>query len=117
MVVNGPMMNLNVKLATMFILALGTIGTTATAFAQTEEEEETDEAELGGEGIEIADEAIHERFPPEEGEAASEEDIRFHQALCQAGITTEALEELGGCEILPPLIPETDDLTQDEEEE
>jgi hypothetical protein len=107
------MMNPNVKLATMFILALGTIGTTATAFAQTEEEEE---AELGGEGIEIADEAVHERFPPEEGEAASEEDIRFHQALCEAGITTEALEELGGCEILPPLVPEIDEVTQDEEE-
>jgi hypothetical protein len=107
------MMNPNVKLATVFILALGTIGTTATAFAQTEEEEE---AELGGEGIEIADEAIHERFPPEEGEAASEEDIRFHQALCEAGITTRALEELGGCEILPPLVPEIDEVTQDEEE-
>lgn len=112
MVVNGlQMMNPNVKLATMFILALGTIGTTATAFAQTEE------AELGGEGIEIADEAIHERFPPEEGEAASEQDIRFHQALCEAGITTRALEELGGCEILPPLIPEIGEVTQEEEEE
>ncbi|HJU94550.1 MAG TPA: hypothetical protein VJ643_00830 [Nitrososphaera sp.] len=107
-------MNPNVKFATMFILALATIGTTATAFAQTEEEEE---AELGGEGIEIADEAVHERFPPEEGEAASEEDIRFHQALCEAGITTQALEELGGCEILPPLVPEIDEVIQDEEEE
>ena len=64
---------------------------------------------IGGEGIEIADEAVHERFPPEEGEAASEEDIRFHQALCEAGITTRALEELGGCEILPPLVPEIDE--------
>jgi hypothetical protein len=100
------MMNPNVKLATMFILALATIGTTATAFAQTEEEEET---ELGGEGIEIADEAIHEANPPEEGEVASEDDIQFHQALCEGGITTEALEELGGCEILPPLVPEIDD--------
>ena len=107
-------MNPNVKFAMMFILALATIGTTATAFAQTEEEEE---AELGGEGIEIADEAVHERFPPEEGEAASEEDIRFHQALCEAGITTQALEELGGCEILPPLVPEIDEVIQDEEEE
>ena len=107
-------MNPNVKLATMFILALGTIGTTATAFAQTEEEEET---ELGGEGIEIIDEAIHELFPPEEGEAASEQDIQFHQVLCEAGITTEALEELGGCEILPPLVPEIDEGTQEEEEE
>ena len=37
-------------------------------------------------------------------EFAPEADIVFHQELCQAGITTEALEELGGCEILPPLI-------------
>jgi hypothetical protein len=102
------MMNPNLKLATMFILALGTIGTTATAFAQTEEEEET---ELGGDAIERAEQAVHEAFPPEEGEVASQEDIRFHQALCAVGITTQALEELGGCEILPPLVPEIDEET------
>ena len=97
----------------LIVVALGTIGTTATtAFAQSEEEEE---AELGGDAIEIADQAVHEANPPEEGEAASEEDIRFHQALCEVGITTQALEELGGCEILPPLVPEIDEGTQDEE--
>jgi hypothetical protein len=107
-------MNPNVKLATMFILALGIIGTTATAFAQTEEdEEEEEETELGGEGIEILDEAVHERFPAEEGEAASEQDIRFHQVLCEGGITTQALEELGGCEILPPLVPEIDEVDEE----
>ncbi len=106
------MMKANVKLATTFVLALATIGTTATAFAEPEDDEET---ELGGEGIEIADETIHEHFPPGEGEVASEEDIRFHQALCEAGITTQALEELGGCEILPPLVPEIEDGIQDEE--
>ena len=95
------MMNPNVKLATMFIVALGTVGTTATAFAQTDEEEET---ELGGDAIEIADEAVHENSGP-----GSEQDILFHQALCEAGITTEALEELGGCDILPPLVPEIDE--------
>jgi hypothetical protein len=47
-------------------------------------------------GIELADELVHEFAP--------EADIPFHQGLCVAGITTEALEELGGCEILPPLI-------------
>jgi hypothetical protein len=53
--------------------------------------------------IEIADQAVHETFPPEEGQQVSEEDVLFHQALCQVGITTEALEELGGCDVLPPL--------------
>jgi len=87
------MMNPRVKLATMFIVALGTIGTAATAFAQTEEETE--------DSIEIADQAVHE--------FANEQDVPFHQALCEVGITTEALEELGGCEILPPLVGSDDE--------
>ena len=86
-------MNPKVKLATMFIVALGTIGTAATAFAQTEEETE--------DSIEIADQAVHE--------FANEQDVPFHQALCEVGITTEALEELGGCEILPPLVGSDDE--------
>jgi hypothetical protein len=147
-------MNLSAKLATVFLIvvALGTIGTTATAFAQSEEEileqreintdvivqstEEDDVEEEDGENdveeedaedgdaedgaqeengqegpeidedlqaaIEIADEAVHEAFPPEEGEEVSEEDVLFHQGLCAVGISTEALDELGGCEVLPP---------------
>ena len=101
------MMNPNAKLAAILVMALGTIGTTATAFAQTDEEEETEETEeteLAGDAIERGDRAVHEIFGP-----GGEEDIEFHQALCEAGITTEALEELGGCEILPPLVPEIDD--------
>ena len=87
-------MNSNVKLATMFIVvALGTIGTTAIAFAETEDEEEETE-----DSIEIADEAVHESLG-----LGSEEDVLFHQGLCEVGITTEALEEIGGCEALPPL--------------
>ncbi len=74
-------MNPNTKLATILIVALGTIGTTATAFAQP--------------GIEIADEKVHENTGP-----VSPQDVVFHEGLCQAGITTEALEELGGCGIL-----------------
>ena len=143
-------MNLSAKLATMFLLvvALGTIGTTATAFAQSEVEtleqsesntdvidqstaevgaeeedgendvEEESDAEDGAKeedgeeeseidediqaAIEIADEAVHEAFPPEEGQEVSEEDVLFHQGLCAVGISTEALDELGGCEVLPP---------------
>ena len=137
-------MNLNAKLATMFLIvvALGTIGTTATAFAQSEEEileqresntdvtvqstekegveEEDGENDVEEDGkeedveeepeideeqqaaIEIADQAVHEAFPPEESEEVSEEDVLFHQGLCAVGISTEALDELGGCEVLPP---------------
>lgn len=93
-------MNLSAKLATMFlvVVALGTIGTTATAFADYGEE--IDEEQQAA--IEIADEAVHEAFPPEEGEEVSEEDVLFHQGLCAVGISTEALDELGGCEVLPP---------------
>ena len=92
-------MNLSVKLATMFLIvvALGTIGTT-TAFADDGEEVEEEQQAA----IEIADEAVHEAFPPEEGEEVSEEDVLFHQGLCAVGISTEALDELGGCEVLPP---------------
>jgi hypothetical protein len=95
------MMNPNAKLAAILVMALGTIGTTATAFAQTDEEEET---ELAGDAIERGDRAVHEIFGP-----GGEEDIEFHQALCEAGTTTEALEELGGCEILPPLVGSDDE--------
>jgi hypothetical protein len=120
-------MNLSAKLATMFlvVVALGTIGTTAIAFAQSEEEileqresntdvtvqsteeegVEEEEPEIDEEqqaAIEIADQAVHEAFPPEEGEEVSEEDVLFHQGLCAVGISTEALDELGGCEVLPP---------------
>ena len=68
---------------------------------EVEEEPEIDEEQQ--EAVEIADQVIHEVFPPEEGEQVSEEDVVFHQALCTVGISTEALDELGGCEVLPPL--------------
>jgi hypothetical protein len=100
------MINPNIKLATILIVALGTIGTTATAFATLGGEEIDEEQQAA---IEIADQAVHEAFPPEEGEEVSEEDVRFHQGLCAVGITTEALEGLGGCEVLPPLVESDDD--------
>jgi hypothetical protein len=100
------MINPNIKLATILIVALGTIGTTATAFATLGSEEIDEEQQAA---IEIADQAVHEAFPPEEGEEVSEEDVLFHQGLCAVGITTEALEGLGGCEVLPPLVESDDD--------
>ena len=93
-------MNPSVKLATMFIVvvAVAAIGTTAattttTAFAVLEDDDRS--------GIELADRLIHEAAPPEEGEQVSDTDIAFHQSLCKVGISTEALDELGGCEALP----------------
>jgi hypothetical protein len=81
-------MDRNTKLATMLIVALGTIGTTATAFAQTETQQ-----------IDTVDEIVHGAT----GGAASENDVRFHQALCTVGISSTALDSLGGCDALPPI--------------
>ena len=82
-------MDRNTKFATILVLALGTIGTTATAaFAQTQSEQ-----------IDTVDEIVHGAT----GGAASENDVRFHQALCTVGISSTALESLGGCEALPPI--------------
>lgn len=46
-------------------------------------------------GLEKADENVHENTG-----SVSEQDIRFHEGLCQGGHTTDALEGLGGCNIL-----------------
>jgi hypothetical protein len=86
-------MNPNIKLATMFIVvALGTIGTTAsTAFAK-----ETPPGIANQ-----ADENVHDNT----GGLGSAQDFRFHEGLCQAGISTEALEEAtdgAGCDALTP---------------
>ena len=88
-------MDSNLKLATMLIIvALGTVGTTTvTAFADTDDDEDEDSA------IETADEAVHAIFG-----LGSEEDVLIHQGLCAGGISTEALEEVGGCEALPPIV-------------
>lgn len=59
-------------------------------------------AEIDQDLIETADEAVH-IVEPEEGEQVSDADVAFHQALCLVGISTEALDELGGCEALPPI--------------
>ena len=101
----------------MFIVvALGTVGTTATAFAQPEGlgEEITEEH---GDIIEAIDDLVHQTSPPEEGQQVSDEDVAFHTALCQADISTEALEELGGCDILPDFTPELDEDDDNEDDD
>jgi len=70
------------RLATMLmvVVALASIGTTATAFAK-----ETPP------GIaEHADENVHNIAG-----TGSQQDVRFHEGLCQAGISTEALGPQG----------------------
>jgi hypothetical protein len=49
--------------------------------------------------IDTVDEIVHEAT----GGAASENDVRFHQALCTVGISSTALDSLGGCDALPPI--------------
>jgi hypothetical protein len=46
-------------------------------------------------GLEVADENVHDNTGP-----VSDQDVRFHEGTCQGGHTTEALEGLGGCDIL-----------------
>jgi hypothetical protein len=95
-------MNPNTKLATMFIVVvvLGTIGTTATtAFAK-----ETPP------GIALeADDKVHDI-----DDVGSQQDVRFHEGLCQAGITTDALGEQG-CDnpVLTPAPGASDEVRRD----
>jgi hypothetical protein len=50
-------------------------------------------------GLEKADRNIHENTGSTP-ENPSDQDIRFHEGTCQGGHTTEALEGLGGCDVL-----------------
>ena len=85
-------MNPTLKLATITIVALAALGTTATtAFAK-----ETPPGIANH-----ADENVHTNT----GGVGSQQDFRFHEGLCQAGISTEALEEAtngAGCDALSP---------------
>jgi hypothetical protein len=49
------------------------------------------------EGLETADEEVHDNT----GGLGSGPDLKFHEGTCQGGHTTDALENLGGCDILP----------------
>lgn len=49
----------------------------------------------GSNGLEKADDKVHENTGP-----VSDQDIKFHEGLCQGGHSTEALDNLGGCNIL-----------------
>jgi hypothetical protein len=50
-------------------------------------------------GLEKADRNIHENTGST-SDNPSDQDIRFHEGTCQGGHTTEALENLGGCDVL-----------------
>jgi len=49
----------------------------------------------GSNGLEKADDKVHDNTGP-----VSDQDIKFHEGLCQGGHSTEALDDLGGCDIL-----------------
>ena len=70
--------------------------------AQVDKQLQAQNIEMRQALVEPADEAVH-IVEPEEGEQVSDADVAFHQALCLVGISTEALDELGGCEALPPI--------------
>lgn len=50
------------------------------------------EKSSGSNGLEKVDDNIHENAP--------DNDVTFHEGLCQGGHSTEALDNLGGCNIL-----------------
>jgi len=48
-------------------------------------------------GLDKADKNVHDNTGP-----LSDQDIRFHEGTCQGGHSTTVLDNLGGCDILPP---------------
>jgi hypothetical protein len=77
---------------TIFLIAasIGIVTTTFTIPISADKDK-------ASQGIEKADDKVHENTGP-----VSNQDVKFHEGLCQADITTEALEDLGGCDILTP---------------
>lgn len=78
-------MNTIKTFVTFALLASLTIGSTiaiTSAFAAKSS---------GSNGLEKADENVHENAP-------EERDVTFHEGLCQGGYSTEALDNLGGCD-------------------
>ena len=71
-------------IATSIVVATNSISSTAFA-----------DKSSGSNGLEKADKNVHDNTGP-----VSDQDIRFHEGLCQGGHTTEALDNLGGCDIL-----------------
>ena len=64
-------------------IAIGTVSIASPALA---------DPSSGSNGLEKADDNVHENAP--------DNDVKFHEGTCQGGHTTEALENLGGCDIL-----------------
>jgi hypothetical protein len=51
----------------------------------------------GSNGLEKADEKVHENTP---GGFGGHQDIKFHTGTCQGGHSTSDLDSIGGCSIL-----------------
>ena len=84
-------MNIRNTFAILVVIASMTVGTTIVTIPAYADKSS------GSNGLETADENVHENTGP-----VSQQDVRFHEGLCQGGHTTEALESLGGCGILTP---------------
>jgi hypothetical protein len=86
-------MNTKTMLATLVVLASMVIGTVSIGGSASAAKSSA------ANGIETADVNVHENT---EGLGGSQ-DVRFHEGLCQADISSEALDTAnGGCN--PPLI-------------
>jgi hypothetical protein len=79
-------MNTIVKFAVLVITAGLVVGTTSMVTSVTAS------VDPASNGLERADDNVHAN--------ALQNDVTFHEGLCQGGHTTEALEGLGGCDIL-----------------
>lgn len=72
-------------------LVIGTLSITGSAWAAKSS---------ASNGIDTADTNVHDNTG-----LGSSQDVRFHEGLCQAGISTAVLDSIGGCSnpiITPP---------------
>jgi hypothetical protein len=93
------------RTAIFILVVIATLGVAAVPYAAY------GSVDLASNGLEIADEKVHENTG-----AVSDQDVRFHEDLCQGGHTTEALEGLGGCDVLTDP-GESDDNRQDDDDD
>ena len=87
--------NLNARTYLAIFLIATSIAVATTSIATQASAEKPDIT-----GLEKADRNIHENTGSTP-DNPSKQDLKFHEGTCQGGHTTEALEGLGGCDILP----------------
>jgi hypothetical protein len=75
-------------------IAMLTVSSASVASADKTDKNHADD------GLNNADRKVHENTgsTPEE---PSKQDLKFHEGTCQGGHTTDVLDSIGGCDILP----------------